>query len=353
MKIEQGISYDLDDLILRPNRSTLKSRKDVNIEREFFFYHSPKKWVGIPLICSNMTSVGTMSVATVLSKYKIITCLHKYYTLDQLTQFLSNQNLDYNWVTVGKDINDMFKIMNLEQQLGKSVNICIDFANGHLDSFVKHCKNIRDRFPNAIILAGNVAISESVHELIIHGGVDIVKIQIGPSSACRTRLVTGVGVGTASCIIDCSSAAHGLKSQAKHLGLVCSDGGCKTVGDITKSLALGADFIMSGKIFAATNACTESEWDGNDMLYYGMSTHKAQEMWNEGKKDHRASEGAIVRIPYQGNLEDILQEIMGGIRSCCTYIGSDSIKDMSKCAIFLQVNKIHSALAATNSICGV
>lgn len=357
MRIEKEISYDLDDLLLKPQRSTLESRNQVVLEREFYFYHSPKRFYGIPIICSNMTSVGTLSVAKILSQHKIVTCLHKYYSVNTLVAYLNEYGTEFNWISIGKSDEELLKLNEIQNKVNHGINICIDIANGHLDTFVTFCNKVRQLFPESIIMAGNVAIPESTQELIIHGGIDIVKTQIGPSLACKTRIVTGVGVGTASCIIDCSSSAHGLKAKPKHLGLICSDGGCKTIGDISKSFALGSDFIMTGKLFAGTDACSESEWieENNKkyMLYYGMSTHKAQQKWGVGKKDYRASEGNLVKIPYQGSLEDRIQEILGGIRSCCTYIGADSIKDMSKCAVFLPVNKIHSSLTGNLEINGV
>jgi GMP reductase len=187
-------------------------------------------------------------------------------------------------------------------------------------------------------------------ELIIHGGVDIVKLQIGPGKACKTRVVTGVGYGTLSCIDECSMAAHGLKSGERRMGLVCSDGGCKNPGDVCKGFGAGADFMMLGSMFAGTYEC-DGEWtykkepDGSfvrdTMTFYGMSSHLAQELHGNGKKNYRASEGEVFEVPYKGEVSEVIQEILGGVRSCCTYVGATCLKDMSKCTKFTRVNRIH------------
>jgi len=212
-----------------------------------------------------------------------------------------------------------------------------------MESFVKFCAQVREEFPDSIICAGNVTTPEICEELIIHGKVDICKIQIGPGSQCETRKMTGVGYGTFSCVQECSHAAHGLKSNKSRLGLVMSDGGCKDVGDICKALCGGSDWIMLGGMFAGTDEC-EGEWEYDAenksvLTFYGMSSHYAQEKHGVGKKEYRASEGKVSKIPYKGPVADVIQEILGGIRSCGAYIGAKNLKDYSKCAKFVKILK--------------
>lgn len=338
---------DYDDVLIRPRRSPTASRSKVVLEREFKFYHSPREWSGVPIICSNMSCVAGIEMARALNKHKIVTCLHKYLSVDELGSFFQKDgSLDYNWVSIGYKETEIDKLEDLFRRYEIYPNICIDVPNGYMDTFVDFCKKVRINFPDSIIMAGNVCTEDMTQELIIHGGVDIVKLQIGPGSACRTRMMTGVGYGTFSCVKESSKAAHGLKTKERCLGLVCADGGCKHPGDVCKALCSGADFVMLGGFFGGTKeSCGDWELDekGNkkNLVFYGMSTHHAQKKHDIGKRSYRASEGDILKIPYKGPVDNVVQELLGGIRSCCAYIGANRTKDMSKCASFIKVNKIH------------
>ncbi len=364
MKIRDGIKLDFEDVRIVPQRSTLSSRKDVNIEREFRFYHSPRKWVGVPIMSSNMVPIATLEMAKALNKQKMICVLHKYYSKEELRNILEQTDSNYTWVSIGKNHDDLKKIDSLRVFKNKSdlthynPNIVIDVPNGYMESFVKFCADVRNTFPNSIICAGNVTTPEMTQELIIHGGVDIVKLQIGPGSMCETRKVTGVGYGTLSCVDECAMSSHGLINGDGRLGLVCSDGGCREIGDINKAMVAGADFVMLGKIFSGTEQC-DGEWtydykikkdgpeDGDyydqwdqikkSMKFYGMSSHYSQEKHGEGKKPYRASEGKVEYVPYQGDVNDVIQEIKGGIVSCCSYIGARQLRDMKLCGEFVRV----------------
>lgn len=347
MLISNEVKLDFDDVLMVPQRSTLSSREEVELERKFLFYHSPRELTVVPIFCSNMTTVATFEMATVLSKFKMITCLHKYYSCEELCSYFNKSgSIDYNWVSIGYKGNDLDKLKELADK-GVVPNIVIDVPNGHMQSFVSFCNEVRHAFPVSIICAGNVCTPEMTQELIIHGGVDIVKLQIGPGAACTTRKMTGVGYGTLSCVIECAHVAHGLKYQDKRLGLVCSDGGCRYPGDVCKALGANADFVMLGSYFAGTDECDPEEWvydednQKKSMLFYGMSTHYAQEKYAEGRKEYRASEGAMIDIPYKGPVRESVLEMLGGIRSSCSYIGADSVKNMGKCAKFIRVSKIH------------
>lgn len=349
MKINNDIALDFDDVLLVPQRSKTASRKDVKLERLFKFYHSPRTWTGIPIMVANMDTCGTFDMGKVLAEYKVITCLHKHYRIEDLINYfksLQHQDLDYIWYSLGIKSDDYLKLKRFQADTQIQPNICIDVANGYTDDFVNFCRTIRNDFRHSIIMAGNVATKEMCQELILHGGVDIVKVGIGPGAACTTRLKTGVGYPQLSAIDLCSGAAHGLKSDEKQLGLICGDGGIRGAGDFAKGFAANADFLMAGSIFAGTEQC-EGEWqyDENDkkvsLLFYGMSSKKAQEKHGEGLKDYRSSEGRILSVPYKGCVRPILYDIMGGIRSACAYIGATCIKDMPKCAEFIKVNRVH------------
>lgn len=366
---------DFDDVLIIPQRSTLTSRSEIDLERTFKFYHSPRVWTGIPIICANM-SFCSFDVAKSLADHHMIACLHKYHTVDQLYDYFVNypQHINYTFVSIGYKKSDLNHLLNLKEKLGIQPNICIDVPNGHMDVFVRYCKKVRDSFPESIILAGNVTNTSSTQELLIYGGVDVVKIGIGGGSACTTRFLTGCGVPQLSACLDNSSVAHGLQNGHKKLGLICSDGGHKNAGDVCKALCAGSDFVMLGGYFAGceesegeweyeyrraivdNNAKTLQEWwqpidpgyhslsekRKSKFTYYGMSTHHAQEKYEDTIKKYRASEGTKISVPYKGTITKLVQELSGGIRSCCCYIGASHIKHMIKCGQFCRTNQIHS-----------
>lgn len=362
MIISQDIKLDYEDVLIVPQRTTLESRNEVNLERTFSFHHSPRSWSGVPIVCSNMVPLTSKAMAKKLAEFKMVTALHKYYEAEELASIVEEAGLDFAWVSIGKSEEDIQKIKKVASIIGKAPNIVIDVPNGYMESFVKFCSHVRDEFPESIICGGNVTTPEICEELIIHGRIDICKVQIGPGSQCETRKMTGVGYGTFSCVQECAHATHGLRSSSGRLGLIMSDGGCKTPGDICKSICAGSDWIMLGGMLAGTDEC-DGDWeyeylaspDGSDsfwqpinpgyagqkrktlLTFYGMSSHYAQEKHGTGKKKYRASEGKVSKIPYKGSVEDVLQEILGGIRSCGAYIGAKYLKDYSKCAKFVKL----------------
>lgn len=346
MKIVNEVKLDFDDILLVPARSPAASRKEVNLKRTFKFFHSPKQWHGLPIVSANMDVTGTFAMGLSLIQSNAITCLHKHYTTEQLVDFYKQNNVENNiWVSIGMNPKDIDKISAVEDTIGNSPNICIDIANGYTEKFVEWCANIRSEFRDSIIMAGNVCTPEMVQELILHGGVDIVKVGIGPGSACTTRLKTGVGYPQLSAIIECSHAAHGLKSGDGRLGLICADGGCRIPADVCKAFAANADFVMLGGMFAGADEC-DGEWEyecgsKKELLFYGMSSQKAQEKHSGGMANYKASEGRVKRIQYKGMVADIVSEICGGLRSCCAYVGAICLKDLPKCAKAVLVNRVH------------
>lgn len=366
MKINNDPKLDFDDVLLVPQRSRTASRKEVELNRNFSFYHSNRIWKGIPIFAANMDTTGTVDMSSTLIRYQMPTCLHKHYLKQQYPDIIYNQDLQ--WFSMGIKQSDLDKLMYCCRINGRIPNICIDVANGYTDDFVNFCAKVRKELGDEpVIMAGNVCTPEMVQEIILHGGVDIVKVGIGPGSACTTRLKTGCGYPQLSAIIECSHAAHGLKSGKGKLGLVCADGGCRTPSDICKAFAAGADFVMLGGMLAGTEEC-EGEWEfeykcmirdkiGNEwwqphdpgyptdkrkvsLKFYGMSSHNAQNKYG-GVKDYRASEGRTKTIPYKGSASVVVEDILGGLRSACAYIGSTCLKDMNKCSEFNVVNRTH------------
>ncbi|WP_417885535.1 GMP reductase [Zunongwangia sp.] len=345
MRIEQDLKLGFKDVMIRPKRSTLKSRAEVGLDRDYKFLHSSYKWKGIPIIAANMDTVGTFEMAKVLSAKKVVTAIHKHYSLTEWKTFLDNMpeaHLDYVAVSTGTGLEDSEKLENILKLNSKLKFICIDVANGYSEHFVNFVENVREKFPNKIIIAGNVVTGEMVEELLI-SGADIVKVGIGPGSVCTTRVKTGVGYPQLSAIIECADAAHGLGGQ------IISDGGCTTPGDIAKAFGAGADFVMLGGMLAGHDE------SGGDIVekngekfkhFYGMSSATAMEKHVGGVAEYRASEGKTVEVPYRGAVQDTLQDILGGLRSTCTYVGASRLKELTKRTTFIRVaeqeNKVYN-----------
>ena len=350
MKIQNETKLDFDDVLLVPQRSRAASRKEVDIQKKYLFYHSHREWNGVPIMAANMDTTGTFAMAKEMANLGHVCCLHKHYDVRDLVDFYTQYNismLQYTWYSMGMKPTEFIKLKQFYTDSGLQPNICIDVANGYSEGFVDFCRMVRNDFRKSIIMAGNVATPEMVQELILHGGVDIVKVGIGPGSACTTRLKTGVGYPQLSAIDECVHAAHGLKSQDKHHGLVCGDGGCRLPADVVKGFAVGADFMMLGGMLAGTDEC-DGEWEYSletkekkNLVFYGMSSKKAQEKHGTGLKDYRSSEGRVMKVPYKGPVTNVLMDIDGGIRSGCTYTGATSLKDLPKTANFIRVNRTH------------
>lgn len=348
------VKLDFDDVLIVPKSSTTASRSAVNLEREFKFYNSISTWRGIPIIAANMDAVGTFDMGVSLSEYKMVTCLHKHYSKEELISFFNKNThlLDYIWYSTGITDTDIEKLKDVlkgiyEQNPFLHLNICIDVANGYTNHFNDRVREIRNIVgPYSIIMAGNICTYDRVH-VLLDAGADIVKVGIGPGSACETRKVTGVGYPQLSAVMECADAAHGKKTNEKRLGLVCSDGGCRTPGDVCKGFGVGnADFVMLGGMLAGCDECNGEwiyEYVDNDKVkkslkFYGMSSYEAQEKYG-GIKDYTASEGSVNYVPYKGDVSVVLKEIMGGLRSCCAYIGATCLKDMAKCTSYVRVSR--------------
>lgn len=397
-KIEREPKLDFTNVLIRPKRSTLSSRSAVNLNRKIIFEHakqlsecdncaystnnvldlscnhvtidkneslsgttivntgcdssiewpSPsyfsgchahtnRTWTGIPIVAANMDTTGTFEVYDVLSKQRMVTAMHKFYTLEDFKEAHAKYNLDPDLFMVSSGISesDFVKLGNILSDVQCNW-ICIDIANGYIKQFVDFCKRVRLQYPEKIIVAGNVATREMVEELIINGGVDVVKVGIGPGSACTTRIKTGVGVPQLSAIIECSDAAHGAG------GRIIADGGITCPGDMAKAFGAGADFVMMGGQFAGhdQNPGEVIEVEGKQYkTFYGMSSQHAMEKHYGKMNNYRASEGRKLKIPYKGDLNHTISDYLGGLRSTCTYIGAESIKDISKCTTFVLVTQ--------------
>ncbi len=341
MRIEVDIKLGFKDVMIRPKRSTLKSRAQVSLERTFTFMHTGRSWTGVPIMAANMDTIGTFEMARALAAEGLFTALNKHYTLKQWGEFLANADaalLNHIAVSTGITDNDADKLDQTLTQYPGLAFTCIDVANGYSEYFVEFVKRVRRAHPNQIIIAGNVVTGEMVEELLL-AGADMVKVGIGPGSVCTTRVKTGVGYPQLSAIIECADAAHGLG------GLIISDGGCATPGDVAKAFGAGADFVMLGGMFAGHDECGGDiiEHQGQrSLLFYGMSSDTAMERHSGGVAEYRASEGKTVYVPYRGAVEPTVRDILGGLRSACTYVGAGKLKELSKRTTFVRVQEQHN-----------
>ena len=348
MRIETELKYDFDDVLIRPKRSTLTSRKEVDLTRTFRFKYGGS-YHGIPVMAANMDGVGTLEVGEALSDLDLFTCYKKDIDEAELIKTLKENEGNHVAVTIGTNEYDYKKLIRINKTLQPHIrvrNICVDVANGYTQAFVDLVKVVRKTFPSSNIIAGNVVTGEMVEELLL-AGADVVKVGIGSGSVCTTRIKTGVGYPQFSCIAECADAAHGLD------GHIVADGGCTTPGDVAKAFGAGADFVMLGSMLAGSTegGGEKIEIDGKEYVeFYGMSSKKANEKHNGGLKDYRTSEGRRVAIPYKGPMRKIVQNILGGVRSACTYAGASKLKHLSKCATFVRCTKTHSKIFEDTTI---
>ena len=367
MHIIPDTKLDFKSVLLRPKRSTLNSRRDVDLNRTFTFRNSGNTWTGVPIMSANMDATGTIEMQRELAKHNVITCLHKHYTTDELAEFFTSKDTDTQYVAYSMGIvdKDVQKWEEFYAKVPKATVkfICIDVANGYTERFGDVVADFHAKYPNITIIAGNVVTGEMTEELILRGA-DIIKVGIGPGSVCTTRIQTGVGMPQLSAIMECADSAHGLG------GLICGDGGCACPGDVAKAFAGNSDFVMLGGMLAGHEECggeIESSYFTTDevlvefnddgsiksstpkifekkvMKFYGMSSDTAMGKYAGGVATYRSSEGRTVEVPFRGKVEGTILDILGGVRSTCTYVGASSLKQISKCATFVKVDQQFNA----------
>lgn len=338
MRVEDEVKLGFKDVMIRPKRSTLSSRSQVSLERHYQFRNSGRQWSGVPIIAANMDTVGTFATATALAQSQLLTAVHKHYSLDDWRQFLTQASdadcagLMVSSGTSDQDFKQLGDILALDSRLAF---ICVDVANGYSEHFVQFVAKVRQAFPAHTIVAGNVVTGEMTEELLL-AGADVIKVGIGPGSVCTTRVKTGVGYPQISAVIECADAAHGLN------GHVISDGGCTCPGDVAKAFGAGADFVMLGGMLAGHDESGGEPIDIDGRQYrqfYGMSSDTAMGKYQGGVANYRASEGKTVKVPYRGPLAATLQDILGGVRSTCTYVGASELRELTKRTTFIRVQE--------------
>jgi GMP reductase len=336
MRIEDDIKLDFKDVLIRPKRSTLSSRKEVDLKRTFKFKYSGWEWTGVPIMAANMDGVGTTSMAEALHEHHMFTCLIKNYTENDLFDTVGKIGGNYFAVSTGTNEKDFQRLSRIINAYPEIHFICIDVANGYSEKFGDYVADVRNAWPDKTIIAGNVVTADMTQELILRGA-DIVKVGIGPGSVCTTRVQTGVGYPQLSAIIECSDAAHGLGAH------IIADGGCTCPGDVAKAFGAGADFVMLGGMLAGHDEgggeVISEDGKNPRIVFYGMSSDTAMEKHHGGIAEYRSSEGRTVEIKYRGPVKNTIYDLLGGIRSTCTYVGAPTLKQLSKCTTFIRVNR--------------
>jgi len=335
--IVYDVKLDFKDVLLKPKRSTLRSRAEVDLYREITFKNSGATYRGVPIIASNMDTVGTFEMAKVLAKHGCFTCMHKYYSVEEWSQFAAEnpEAMKYIAASSGTADGDFDRLKAILEAVPQVQFVCLDVANGYSEHFVMYVRKVRKEFPKITIMAGNVVTQEMVEELIL-SGADIIKVGIGPGSVCTTRKKTGVGYPQLSAVLECADAAHGLG------GHIISDGGCTCPGDVAKAFGAGADFVMMGGMLAGHDQSGGQviEKNGRKLkLFYGMSSSTAMQKHVGGVAEYRASEGKTVEVPYRGDVNATMLDVLGGLRSACTYVGAGKLKEMSKRTTFIRVTQ--------------
>jgi GMP reductase len=324
---------DYSDVLIIPTLSEIKSRKEVTLEVSTTF-KCGASWSGVPIMVANMSTVGTHEMACALFEHKIVTCLKKggeYYE-DFANKYPEKEK--YVSLTLGLDSNS--KLYVDTATINDPTFVCLDVANGYMKEFHNFTRKVREKWPKSILIAGNVVTPEGVEELSL-AGADLVKIGIGSGSMCLTRRVAGVGYPQLSAVLECAAIAEALG-----IGIV-ADGGIVHPGDFSKAFVAGAAFVMAGGLFAGHDECggeiRHGEHGELKMLHYGMSSKTANEKYNGGLSDYRASEGRTVEVPYRGPVKNTIQEIFGGIRSACSYIGAFNLPELYSRGKLIKVNR--------------
>lgn len=333
--IEGSTKLDYKDVLLRPKRSEIQSRADVDLARTYKFRWSGAEFTGIPIMAANMDTIGTFEMAIALSEHEAFTAIHKYYPLEAWQEFSRDhpQAMPFVGLSCGVAASDFERMESILGAIPELRYVIIEVANAYSQFFVEHIRKVREQFPEHTIIAGNCCSPDMVEELII-SGADVVKVGIGPGSLCTTRKKTGVGYPQAHCVVRCADAAHGLSGQ------IIADGGCTCPGDVAKAFAAGADFVMLGGLFAGHDQCGGELIVKNGKkvkLFYGLSSITAMNKMTETSAVYKAVDGKTIEVPYRGDVNATFLDIIGGLRSSCCYVGAPTLKDLTKRASFLLV----------------
>jgi len=287
----------------------------------------------LPLISANMDTITEDAMANAVGGLGGMAILHRFLTIDQnVAMFNKVQHKSSTGISIGIGEDGLLRAEALVSA-GASI-ICVDVAHGHSKEVNRTIKSLRQKYKdNVLVIAGNVATYAGA-DYLAAAGADAIKVGIGSGSVCTTRIKTGFGVPQLTALHDCRKVDR----------VLISDGGIRYPSDAVKALAAGADFVMLGGMLSGTietpGQVFEEVRDGQKVKYKrfrGMASKEAQDDFMGGMADWKTAEGVAIEVPLRGSVKDVIQDLMGGIRSGMTYCGASTIKDLQRKAQFLEV----------------
>ena len=314
-----------DDVLLIPQFSTIESRQEVDLRQSL----DKNIILDVPIISSPMDTITEIDMACAMSAAGGLGVVHRYMPLMKQAEMAFHchgRGLKNIAAAIGVTCDYLTRAEALVN-IGKANILCLDVAHGHHILMERALKSLKDIYGNSVhLMAGNIATLEGFNDLA-DWGADSVRCGIGGGSICTTRIQTGHGVPGLATIFECAQSDRDTK--------IIIDGGIKNSGDIVKALSAGADFVMLGSLMAGT---TESPGqvitytDGSKRkAYRGMASKKAQEEWR-GKSN--TPEGIATTVHYKGSVKYIIKDLVGGIRSGCSYSGAFNLKELRANAVF-------------------
>lgn len=320
-------AFTFDDVALVPQFNNIPSRTEPNLES----WLTRDRKIHIPLIASNMDTVIGEELAEVLISYGTIPIFHRFTDFAKQVQWVEKFR-DKTFISSGIHVHRLDEIRKL-LDLG-AIGVCIDVAHGHSDKMFHIIEQLKKSHPTKDVIAGNVCTAMAYHDLV-NAGADAVKVGVGPGAACTTRLVTGFGVPQFSAIYECARTAEKLRIP------LIADGGIRNSRDVVLALAAGASTVMIGKLFALTSesAAIKRKKEGQIMeaKYRGQASEDFQNDFYGGLKDKTVAEGIDFWAPVQGSARQLIEKLLGGLRSGMTYGGARNIKELQRKAEFVEV----------------
>jgi len=321
--LKEVLTYQ--DVLLVPQYSNIKSRSEVDISGEL----QSGLRLQMPIIASPMDTVSTSPMASAMDANGGMAIIHRYNSIEDQCKHiecLPSDAIVGGAIGMGGDFRERAESLILA---GAQV-ICVDVAHGHHSSMREALAWLKQNCSSSVhIMAGNIATLDGFNALA-DWGADSVRCNIGGGSICTTRVQTGHGVPGLHTIFDCATSEN--TGNVK----IIADGGIKNSGDIVKALAAGADFVMVGSLLSGTDqspgAIIQTK-EGNFKYYRGMASRDAQVDWR-GRVG--TPEGVSTKVPYKGDVNDVLEDLIGGVRSGLSYSGARTIEELQRKAKFVR-----------------
>ncbi|MDE3045624.1 MAG: guanosine monophosphate reductase [Verrucomicrobiota bacterium] len=318
-------AFTYDDVALVPQFNNIPSRTEPSLET----WLTRKLKINIPILAANMDTVISEELAEILIEQGSIPIYHRFTTFEDQMKWVKKFK-GKTFISCGiQKLDDTRKLLDLG-----ALGACIDVAHGHSDRMFQHIEELKRTHPNHAVIAGNVCTAMAYHDLV-NAGADAVKVGVGPGAACTTRMVTGFGVPQFSAVQDCARIAEKLRVP------LIADGGIRTSRDVVLALAAGASTVMVGKLFAQTEESAAKKRKGRrgrEAKFRGQASADFQNEFYGGLKAKTVAEGIDFWGPVTGTAEDLINLLLGGIRSGMTYGGARSIKELQRKAEFVQVS---------------